>query len=51
MACEKCKQKDSGFKDELDRQTSAVSKVVLWVMVVWSLLAVYGLYTLISKVI
>lgn len=49
MACNECKKKDGGMRDEIERQTSSVSKIVLTVMVIWSLLAVYGLYSLVSK--
>jgi hypothetical protein len=50
MACSKCKNKNN-TKDELMKTTDFISKGTMWFIVGWSMLAVYGLYTLITKLI
>jgi hypothetical protein len=48
MSCSSCKQKRD-IKEELIKSSEFVSKGVIWFVVIWSLLAIYGLGTLISK--
>ena len=48
MSCTKCKQKDS-FREEIENTTGFISKGAVWFIVIWSLFAVYGIYSLISK--
>lgn len=50
MACSKCKKKNSDIRSEIERQTSSISKYVIVFMVIWSILAIYGLYSLISNI-
>lgn len=49
MSCKECKKKDSGVIDEIQTQVSLISKGVVVFMLVWSMLAIYGLYSLITK--
>ena len=46
MACSKCKKKEK-FQ-ELESSTEFISKGVLVFGIVWSLLALYGLYSIIK---
>ena len=48
MACTSCKQKRE-IKEEIIKSTEFVNKGVLWFTLIWSILAIYGLVTLISK--
>lgn len=48
MACSKCKQKNK-LKEEIENGTDFVSKATIWVFVIWSGFALYGIYSLISK--
>jgi hypothetical protein len=48
MSCSTCKEK-SKIKEELYESSEFVSKGVIWFVIVWSGLALYGLYTLITK--
>ncbi len=48
MACSECKKKQSIKEDMLDN-VKFVSNAVVWFVVVWSGFAIYGIYTLISK--
>lgn len=50
MACSQCKNKNK-TKDELMKSTDFIGKWTILFVVSWSLLAVYGLYTLITKLI
>jgi hypothetical protein len=50
MACSKCKNKDK-TREELMKTADFINKGTIWFIVVWSVLAVYGLYTLITKLI
>ncbi len=50
MACSKCKNKNK-TKEELMKTADFVNKATIWFFVGWSVLAVYGLYTLITKLI
>lgn len=49
MPCKECKKKDSGVINEIQTQVSLISKGVVVFMLVWSMLAIYGLYSLITK--
>jgi hypothetical protein len=48
MSCSKCKQKNR-FKEEFEKTTDLVDKKIVWFIVVWSVLALYGIYSLIIK--
>ena len=48
MACKSCKEKRE-IKEELIKSGEFVSKGVIWFVIGWSLLGIYGLVTLISK--
>jgi hypothetical protein len=50
MACSKCKKKKLDLRSEIEKQTSFVSKGVIVFVIIWSVLAIYGLHSLISKV-
>lgn len=50
MSCSSCKKK-SDFQEEVKNSTSFVGKGVIIFTIVWSLLAIYGLVTLIQKII
>jgi len=53
MSCKTCKDK-SGRKpnpNDVFKQYSVVNKIVIWVIVIWGLLGLYGLYSLINKII
>lgn len=50
MSCESCKKKND-FQEEVRNSTSFVSKGVITFVVVWSMLAIYGLINLIQKII
>jgi len=47
MSCEKCKNKKS-ILEEREEMVSGFNKGVIWFVVIWSLLAFYGLYSLIQ---
>jgi hypothetical protein len=48
MACKECK-KNNRFKEEMNKSTELFSKKIIVVFVVWTILGVYGLFSLISK--
>jgi hypothetical protein len=48
MGCSSCKEKRD-IKEELIKSSEFVSKGVIWFTIIWSILAIYGLVTLISK--
>ncbi len=50
MACSECKKKQT-IKEEILENTKFVSNAVVWFVVVWSGFAIYGIYTLITKLI
>jgi hypothetical protein len=50
MGCSQCKNKNK-TKDELMKSADFISKGTILFVVGWSVLAVYGLYTLIIKLI
>lgn len=47
MGCSTCKEKKD-IKKELTESTGGVSNGVIWFVVIWSLFAVYGIYSLIK---
>lgn len=47
MACSKCKQKRN-FNQEFAKKTEFVGKGIVWFLIIWSLLALYGIYSLIA---
>lgn len=48
MSCSKCKQKNR-FKEGFEKTTDLVDKKIIWFIVVWSVFALYGVYSLIIK--
>lgn len=50
MGCSECKKKQT-MKEEILASSKFVSNAVVWFVVVWSGFAIYGIYTLISKLI
>jgi hypothetical protein len=48
MGCKECKKK-SEFKEKYEETTSYIEKYTILFVIVWSALAVYGLYSLINK--
>jgi hypothetical protein len=48
MSCSKCKQNGSS-KEELTEMINSTTKAVVVIMIIWTILGAYGLYTLISK--
>jgi hypothetical protein len=50
MACSKCKQDKKIIGEEkFQRRSNFVDKWGGWFLLIWSLFAVYGIYSLISK--
>lgn len=49
MSCSKCKQKNR-LKEEFDNTTSLIDKKIVWFIVIWSIFALYGIYSLIVKI-
>jgi len=47
MACSKCKKQER--IEEFEKSTEFINKGVIAFVIIWSLFAVYGIYTLISK--
>ena len=47
MSCSNCKKKE--FKEELEKTTGFVSKSAIWFVIIWSVFALYGIYSLVSK--
>jgi hypothetical protein len=50
MSCDSCKKKES-YTEEVKNAGSFVGKGVIIFVVVWSLLAIFGLVSLIQKII
>jgi len=48
MGCSECKKKQT-MKEEMLESSKFVSNTVIWFVIVWSGFAIYGIYTLISK--
>ncbi len=46
MGCSNCKKKNT-YLDEKEKQMSGVNNAVIGFVIIWSLLALYGLYSLI----
>jgi hypothetical protein len=49
MACSNCKQQKIKIKEDIQDSVSSISKIVVWVVVVWVVLGIYGLVTFIGK--
>jgi len=49
MGCTSCK-KNSNYKDQIIQSTKNVEKGIVWFSVIWTLLALYGLYSLIRNI-
>lgn len=47
MACSTCKKKEK--MDELMKTGEFMSKTVIWITIIWTLLGFYGVYSLITK--
>jgi hypothetical protein len=51
MGCSDCKKKDK-FRERMEREISnnvpTLSWGVVWFVIIWSLLAIYGIYSLIK---
>lgn len=47
MACSKCKKQEQ--IEEFQKSTEFISKGVVIFVIIWSSLAIYGIYSLISK--
>ena len=50
MACSSCKKRET-IKDEIKETGDFISKKIIWFALIWSILGLYGLYTLITKLI
>lgn len=50
MACSNCKKRNE-IKQEINQGTEFVSKGVIWFVIIWSLFALYGIYTFIRNII
>lgn len=48
MACKSCKEKRE-IKKEIIESSRFISNGVIWFVIGWSVLAIYGLVTLVSK--
>ena len=48
MACSKCKEKKT-LKEDLIKSTGIVSKGIVWFTIIWTIFAIYGIYSLITK--
>lgn len=48
MSCKNCKNKED-IKKEIYDSTKLVDNWVIWFAIVWSGLAIYGLYSLVTK--
>ena len=48
MGCTECK-KNKTIKEEILKSTEFIQKGVTWFVIVWSLFAIYGIYSLIDK--
>ncbi len=53
MACKSCKQnKDlfGGIKDDIMGNVTKVSKIIVWVIGIWFLMGLFGLFSLIRLI-
>lgn len=48
MACSNCKKKKDIY-DQMNKTGQFTNNTTIWVLVIWSLLGLYGVYSLISK--
>jgi hypothetical protein len=48
MACTKCKNKES-IKEQMDKATNGIEKSAVAFIVIWTILGLYGIYSLIVK--
>ena len=48
MSCTNCKQKGK-TKNDIMKKTNTASTYVTWFVVLWSLFAIYGIYSLFVK--
>jgi len=49
MACTNCKEKKD-IKEEIIKSAEFVAKRVIWFAIIWSILGLYGLISLIGKI-
>jgi hypothetical protein len=49
MGCTSCKEKKD-IKEEMIKSGEFINKGIIWFAIGWSLLGIYGLITLISKI-
>jgi len=49
MGCSSCK-KNSKIKDQIIDTTKGFEKGVIWFTIIWTLLGLYGIYSLISDI-
>ena len=49
MACKNCKDKQT-LKEDMYNSTKLVDSWVVWFSIVWSVFAIYGIYSLISNI-
>jgi hypothetical protein len=50
MACKTCKQKNKpfdGIKDDIMGNVTKVSKIIVWIIGVWFVMGLFGLFSLI----
>lgn len=50
MSCKSCKEKKD-IKEEMIKSGEFIAKGVIWFAVIWTVLGLYGLITLIGKLI
>jgi hypothetical protein len=48
MGCTECK-KNKTTKEEILKSTEFIQKGVTWFVLIWSVFAIYGIYTFINK--
>lgn len=48
MGCSKCKQKNR-LREEYEKSTDSIDKKTLWFVIIWSAFSIYGLFSLVSK--
>lgn len=47
MGCKNCKEREP-IRHEIERQTNRISKIGIWIVIIWSLLGLFGFYSLIK---
>lgn len=50
MSCTSCKKRDT-LKERMESEMSNTPKGVIWFIIIWSGLALYGLYSLIKLIV